>query len=328
MLMDAPGDPGWRQAGLPRGGTLVVRTAVPGDLDGLSALYARLDAESRYRRFFSSYRPNRAFFERMVAAPERGGVELVAEVSDPPGEVPRIVAEAGYEMLANGDGELAITVDGAWRGWLGPYLLDALLEAAGAAAVPNLEADILATNGPMLALLRARGHATLPTGDWTTLRAIIGTTGPAPVWPGGQQGLRILVEGAAGDRHTQEMKAAGLHVIRCPGTTGRRPQCPALVGEPCPLASGADAIIVTHPPDTDAWHAVRTAHPQLHPGVPVCVDLPLRQGEVGVDTDEIAVPQRGEVGIVALVQRLARDRYPAGNPPLHSEDITNGATSS
>ena len=49
----------------------------------------------------------------------------------------------------------------AWRGWLGPYLLDALVSAARDRGVPGLEADVLVTNQPMLALLRSRGCATM-----------------------------------------------------------------------------------------------------------------------------------------------------------------------
>ena len=52
--------------------------------------------------------------------------------------VERIVAEADYFLLDNGNGELAVTVAADWRGWLGPYLLDALIEAAAARGVANL----------------------------------------------------------------------------------------------------------------------------------------------------------------------------------------------
>lgn len=53
----------------------------------------------------------------------------------------RIVGEASYELLPNGAGELAITVAADQRGWIGPYLLDAMVEAAAAGGVPNVEAD-------------------------------------------------------------------------------------------------------------------------------------------------------------------------------------------
>lgn len=171
---------GLRRTGLPRGGTLVIRPVTSGDVDALSDLYGGLDVDSLHRRFFTIYHPKREFFERMATVDARGGCGLVAEVIDRPGGPGRIVAEAGYELLPTGDGELAITVEDGWRGWLGPYLLDALLEAAAARSVPHLEADVLATNGPMLALLRARGHHVIPSGDPAVVRAVIDTAAPAP----------------------------------------------------------------------------------------------------------------------------------------------------
>ena len=51
----------------------------------------------------------------------------MAEVVD--GDDRTLVGEAGYTLLSDGDGELAITVDPEWRGWLGSWLLDALVDA-------------------------------------------------------------------------------------------------------------------------------------------------------------------------------------------------------
>jgi hypothetical protein len=135
---------------LPGGDVLTVRSVTPADVDGLVALYDGLSEDDRYRRFFSGFRPPRSFFERLVNVGERGGYGLVATAGSD-GDVvagARIVGEASYELLPNGDGELAITVAADQRGWIGPYLLDALVEAAAARGVPNLEADVLATNGP------------------------------------------------------------------------------------------------------------------------------------------------------------------------------------
>jgi acetyltransferase len=176
-----PQVPGGRSVVLGEGGSLVVRPVEPRDAEGLTALYAGLDDESRYRRFFSLYRPDAAFIERMIAAEERQAVCLVAvAVGRDDGSTERIVGEAGYEILPNGDGELAITIDASWRGWLGPFLLDALVEAAAAHGVPDLEADVLTTNRPMLAILRARGHVAMAAGDWTVARWKIGARSSEP----------------------------------------------------------------------------------------------------------------------------------------------------
>ena len=57
----------------------------------------------------------RSFFEHLAAASTERGFALVAVVDDP---VERIVAEADFFLLDNGNGELAITVASDWRGWL------------------------------------------------------------------------------------------------------------------------------------------------------------------------------------------------------------------
>jgi hypothetical protein len=91
-----------------------------------------------------------------------GGYGVVATVgADTAGaDAGRIVGEANYVPLANGDGELGMVVAADQRGWLGPYMLDALVDAA-AHGVPNLEAAVLVTNRSMLTLVRSRGYATL-----------------------------------------------------------------------------------------------------------------------------------------------------------------------
>jgi hypothetical protein len=159
----------------------------------------------------------------------------------------------------------------------------------------------------MLALLRGRGYATLPTDDWSVVRAVIGAATRRPTWPAGRTGLRVLVEGAGGHWPGAEAAAAaGVEVLGCsgPGTPGAR--CPALAGEPCPLAQGSDLIVLAHPADTDAWRALRTAHPTVRPGVPICVELPPAGGEA--QAGEVPVAGGDGAEVVALVQRLARRR--------------------
>ena len=318
---------GRRRVGLPGGGEMVVRPVARDDVDGLVDLYRDLSDDDRYRRFFSYYDPGRDFLERAAAVESRGGYGLVA-VEVPPGagghggrpgkEGGRIVGDASYELLADGDGELGMVVAGDRRGWLGPYLLDALLEAAAERGVPNLEADVLVTNGRMLTLLRSRGYATLPSDDWVTVRLIVGTAGRTPVWPEADDGpeqeprLRILVEAPGGRWHAgDEAAKAGLRVVTCSGPRGPRSRCPALAGRPCPLATGADAIVVSHPPDDERWRALVDAHGDVHPGVPVCVEpRPGRTTAEGPDPPHV----------VSLVQRraIAHRRAQRGPSPLEA----------
>src|SRR5262245_47021214 len=79
--------------------TLTFRPVAPGDADGLVALYGTLSDQDRYRRFFTACAPPHEFFEHMASVVGRGGYGVVAV--DAGG---RIVGEANYELLADGDG--------------------------------------------------------------------------------------------------------------------------------------------------------------------------------------------------------------------------------
>jgi hypothetical protein len=303
-----------RHVPLPGGGRLTVRPIARSDVDGIVALYDGLSHDDRYLRFFSDYSPPRSFYDRLVSVVDRGGYGLVAVEGD------AIVGEAGYELLSNGDGELGMTIAADARGWLGPYLLDALVDAAAARGVPNLEAQVLVVNRRMLALLRSRGYATVTSGDWCSLRLVVGTGGHTPVWPAGTEGTdrpRVLVEVPGGRWHAgAAAESAGLQVMACSGPRGPRPRCPALEGRPCPLAANADVVVMSNAPDDERWHAVAGAHADLHPGVPVCIEprpashegtAPAR--DVPDNTAGAVVVEREDDPrlVVALVERLAAE---------------------
>ncbi len=112
--------------------TLRVRPVAPGDVEGLVALYGTLSDEDRHLRFFSAFVPDRDFCERLATVEDRGGFGIVA-VEDGG----RIVGEASYERLADGDGELGMVVAPDRRGGLGAPLLDTLLAAASARGAPT-----------------------------------------------------------------------------------------------------------------------------------------------------------------------------------------------
>jgi hypothetical protein len=157
------------------GRTLTVRTVTAADADRLDALFEGLSDEDRYYRFFNFCHPGRKFLEQMTRAEDEGGYHLVAVVSGP---ADSIVAEAGYVILPDGDGEFCLTIAASWRGWLGPYLLDALVAAAAARGVPHLQADIMLNNTRMFALLASRGYITLDRDACSVLRVAIGAGKP------------------------------------------------------------------------------------------------------------------------------------------------------
>ena len=223
---------------------------------------------------------------------------------DEGGNEQQLEGEAGFTLLPNGYGELAITVTPAARGWLGAYLLDALAQAAAGRGVPNLEADVLTTDHSMLAMLRSRGSVTIEHTGWSVVRMLIGTSTFTPSWPEPHDRLRVLVEAPGSRWHAEEVaRAAGLQVVTCSVQPGA--PCPALEGRPCHLAAGADAIVVAHPRDDEVWQRLLDSHASLHPGVPVCVE-PSRHDDANRRSTS-ACPIVSEAGVIAFVERLARE---------------------
>lgn len=312
---------------LPDGRHLQVRALGADDLGRLMALYDALDDEDRRLRFFSAFPPSETFVRRWLD-PARGCVLGAFVVPAPggsaaerPGGAPEgdrvgddadgeLVAEAGYALLANGNGELGITTAAGWRGWLGPFLLDVLAGAAHEAGVQNLEAVVRLDNRPMLGLISHRGSAVVEQPARGEIRLVMATGARVPGWPSRRDPARtrVLVEspggrwsvgparaGPAGSpgpggpagafgqaghegRAVQEAPeaGAGLEVLSCPGPHGRpRGRCPLLDGGHCPLVDGADEIVVvtdgTGTPDDGGFAALAAAHRRRVDGVPVQV---------------------------------------------------------
>jgi hypothetical protein len=245
-----------------------VRAATPADVPGVLALYARLDTDDRYRRFFGVSTPSPELVSRWIDGP--GGLVLVAVGGD------LIVAEAGYAPTSSGGFTLGITVDPTHRGWLGPYLLDRLLAEAHERGVEAVVADVLATNRPMLHVLAARGYALLPSDDPTILRVVLGTSGPVPGWTDGQRRRAVVELTGVGNPAVRALATAGYDVVVCRGpdaTRSRRWRCPALDGRPCPLAGGADVIVAPGEP-TARQEEVVAAVRRAHPRTPICLLAP------------------------------------------------------
>jgi GNAT superfamily N-acetyltransferase len=320
-----------REIELPDGTVMVVRPVTEPDVPGLAALYAGLSPDDLRRRFFSVYHPSTEFFTR-IARGEGGRVGLVAVVPDPDDDSDtrgRVVAEAHYAPLPDGDAEFAITVAPDWRGWLGPYLLDALADTAAEHGVPNLQAEVLLENSPMLAVVRARGYATLDHTDYSVVRVTIGATSRTPSWPGSHERPRVLAEVPGGRwRSEAAARADGFEVIVCPGPArGPRSHCPLLAGERCPLADGADAVVFALRPDDRRSGEVLAGLRQLHPGVPVCVQqnaAPEGSGDAVVradaPTDEVLAILRRLTGRPApTTPTTPASTPPASTPPAVTE---------
>lgn len=283
LARNGPDDQLPMRVDLPSGQSLLIRDIEPSDVQRLHDLYGGLDADARYRRFFTSVLPGPEFFERLAHIDDRAGRSLVViDLDADSGDDGIIVAEADYEVLDNGNGEMAMTIDRAWRGWLGPYLLGLLCAAAERRGVPNLEATILTSNRPMRALTRNRGEGILPTSDWQTVRVVFSSAGAAPTFAPTDR-PRVLVEmrSTAFDA-LDALEDGGYEVIGCSGREHSPTPCPLDCDQACPLAAGADLIVVATPERRD--HLLR-GHADHHGGVPVIV-LPRRAG-VPIDPREL-----------------------------------------
>lgn len=293
-----------RSVELPLSRVLTIRAIRPSDRPGLVSLYRSLSENDRYLRFFTGHGPPKSFVEQMTRIEQRGGFGLVAVIEGPEA-APQLVGEASYGMLPNGNGELGITVAHDARGWLGPYLLDALTEEAAARGIPNLEAQVMVTNHQMLSVLRHRGLVHVDYADPAIAHVAIATRGKMPSWPPVHQQPRVLVEVPGGHwRAENAVREAGFEVLTCPGPQGGWDCCPALRGETCPLFEGADLVVDAVPGEQGA--ALLEAHRSARPSVPVCIVVPDAVDE-GDSTVERIPRSSGEPIVVEILQRLARE---------------------
>jgi hypothetical protein len=294
------------------GRTTTIRPATPADLDALEAYYHALPAEDLRRRFLSTFWPRRSFIERWLGQGERGGLVLLALEAGPDGE--RIVADAGFALVGSDVGEFAMTVVPDRRGWLGPYLLDVLVEQAHELGLSVLTAEILASNAGMLSLLWSRGCALRPSQDPTILEVVLGTSGTTPIWPADDAHPRVLIEGPVSAWPGSTLAGQGSHaVLACPGPhAGRSHRCPLLDGRSCALLEGADAVLVALGPTAAGCDELLAAHATRDDGRPVGLrrDLrsraPDRLGRRAFHLDPMASPAEATTTVHAAIAAAGR----------------------
>jgi hypothetical protein len=264
-----------RRVPLPDDRTLVVRLLRNDDVGALAALYGELSEDDLYRRFFQAHVPPRYALERMAKAEARGDIALVAELVLPDGRR-QLVGETAGARLPDGNAELALTVSPSARGWMGPYLLGVLCDVAAERGIPNLEADVLLDNRPMLALVHHRGYATMGHSEQPAIiRVVFSTTGPVPTWPPRCGRPRVLVEAPGARWHAEgAARAAGFDLLVCPGPGARWSRCPAVKGDRCPLAGQADLVVEALEPGSDAGRALWRAHRSVHADRLLYLDRP------------------------------------------------------
>lgn len=293
---------------LPGGRSLVVRPVSSADVDDLTALYEGLPDEDLYRRFFQAHVPPRHAIERMTEAEDRGDIGLVAEMDGGDG-CRTLVGEVGCARLPDGDGELAIAVTPSARGWIGPFLLALLCDEAAARGIPNLQADVLADNRPMLALAQARGYATMDHSECPSIvRVVFSTSGRVPTWPARHDRPRVVVEAPGARWHAEgATRAAGMDLLVCPGPSAKWSRCPAVTGGRCPLAAAADLVVdAIDPESSEAGRRLLEEHRKLHPDTLLYVEPSGRTATGESSAPVLGLPGAFSVETAEVVDDLQR----------------------
>lgn len=140
------------EAELRDGERILIRPIGPADGQQLAALHARLSPDSIYRRYFGvKPRLSPAEIGRFTSADGKWRFALIGVRDNGP-----LVGVARYEgTIGSTDAEIALVVDDALHHLgLGSLLLRRLIDVAQVNGMTSLNAVVLASNQPMISLLR------------------------------------------------------------------------------------------------------------------------------------------------------------------------------
>jgi hypothetical protein len=180
----------------------------------------------------------------------------------------------------------------------------------------------------MLALVRERGYATLGHEDTAILRVAIGAREPVPIWPDDVDRVerpRLLIEGRAlplgaeGWARTYDARLIACHAAATEGVS----RCPALAGRVCPLAAGADVVIVTFPAADIRSGRLLETHERLHPRPVRCVAGPGARD--APPSGVTAVGPLGPAMIEAVLRLIGRRPQLARRRPTDGEERSGRA---
>lgn len=138
--------------------SVAIRPVQPADHSELSRFYAALSDDSRYARFLSTMHGITDGAAETFCGPDHEHREgLVATYRTLDGRE-RIVGHLCLDPVGDGTFEMAVAVADIWRGrGIGRRLSSDAIDWARRHGIVRLRATMLATNGPVIALIRSTG---------------------------------------------------------------------------------------------------------------------------------------------------------------------------
>src|SRR3984885_10030841 len=136
------------------GATLRLQAPTPLDLDEIKAFYDALSPESRYLRLHGFGRTDAV----ARADAEATGADRLALISRHDGHVVAVASYAGLREPGVAEVAFAVADDDQRRG-IGMRMLEQLAEIAADRGIHRFDAEVMASNGPMLGVFEHAGFA-------------------------------------------------------------------------------------------------------------------------------------------------------------------------
>lgn len=144
--------------------TIEIRPVCPTDRAELSRFYASLSADSRYARFLATSRGITDHAADSFCGLDHEHREGLVATASLPDRSAQIVGHLCLDPLEDSAFEMAVAVADGWRGQgIGRRLLNEAIDWASRHGVAQLRATMLATNIPILALIRSTGRTVVLT---------------------------------------------------------------------------------------------------------------------------------------------------------------------
>ncbi len=135
---------------------VVIRLGQPEDVELILEMHQRLSEESIYRRYHAPRLPTREEVAQMCQLNGGNGRLLVAVL---PGRRPTIIGMAYYVWSEKAVAETAFLVEDRYQGQgIGKRLIQALAQQAVAQDIHFFDAQVLASNRPMIHLMHQTGQ--------------------------------------------------------------------------------------------------------------------------------------------------------------------------